>query len=143
MPTDFTDYCSQDFHAIPWFDGQEWVCQLVGEQGPCQEGEWFVLDRELDVSGHLQGLCKPWPCENSRTYWVANFNGTGEGECVVEGNEDACPQGMELLLDPFGDAKCECKMGNVAYVDDVTGERLCYPEYMQVSQTQNKTWKKD
>ena len=73
-----------------------WECFDLASQGPCDEGEWFVLD---DANASPHAICKPLRCENETIVWF-------EGRCVdINLPEGACPRGKELLANPFGEGK--------------------------------------
>ncbi len=104
------------------------VCQNLGDQGPCPEGYWFVLDKKLASDGQPKGsiyqdyirmrlqsdsnacliyvlcslgICKKWDCGKVNEYKMADT-----GECVKEGATfSGCPDGMEVLINPYGEGK--------------------------------------
>ena len=69
------------------------VCYSLLEQGPCQEGEWLIIDQDV-------ATCKTIPCdskmdENGR--W--NMVQMDDGNCVTLGEplENPCALGMDVF----------------------------------------------
>ncbi len=73
----------------------------MGFRGPCDEKEFFVLDKNLDEDRLPQGNCKPNPC------WNLGDNGFVQmenGECKLIGTTPPiCNDGMEVKMSPFGE----------------------------------------
>jgi hypothetical protein len=89
------DFCT-DHDQMPFYDQNygEFLCYPLLEQGPCKDGEWYILNENL-----LQPVatCAKRPC-NGSTELIPYIDGT----CEVLYYGAKCPPGMELLPTPFG-----------------------------------------
>nr|XP_018900101.1 PREDICTED: uncharacterized protein LOC109032433 [Bemisia tabaci] len=83
-------------------------CYSLLERGPCNKGEWLVLDLESAIleEPQLTAVCAEKQCNNNDIFWPQ------DGFCynVTEGESSLCPERNTLLhVDPFGEGVCDCK----------------------------------
>ena len=94
-------------------------------------------------------MCKRWDCGSDQEVLL-------NGKCVKLGSLSACPEGMEVLIDPFGKGEkklefvlrtqmgmmtsllhtyigiCSCIVGSIPYRQPGEEEK-CYQQFLQVS----------
>eukprot|EP00095_Tigriopus_kingsejongensis_P012755 maker-scaffold30_size591359-snap-gene-2.12 protein:Tk12755 transcript:maker-scaffold30_size591359-snap-gene-2.12-mRNA-1 annotation:"conserved hypothetical protein" len=100
----------------------QYGCTKLTTQGHCMSGEWLVLDRN-SKSDVLQGVCRPRPCVEGYAFVPTNET------CEPIGSQELCPSGQELLINPYGEAECDC-FGHLLPVYDKDSKAFkCYPEF--------------
>ena len=89
-------------------------------QGPCEEGEWFVLDRYPNArnSNLPKAICKKRNCEsipnpNNARATTPQESVMLNGKCVIITSSEGCSiQNMIVLVNPLGE-------GNTAFIVNV------------------------
>merc|ERR1712038_358245 len=123
-------------------------CYQLLTQGPCDEGEWFVLDEEVRFpkkDGKAEALptaiCKLKECDSVE---IERINGTiwnitqvmFNGKCTpVTSSEECDGDHKVVLVNPFGEGECGCKDSFTEWNSEgeveFSNEAKCHQEYLQ------------
>lgn len=92
IPEGLADSCTP--LELPGFNAttQEWGCYALTTQGPCKDGEWFIMDKEF--SEYPKGICVERPCAEGQVFY--------QDTCEAISSLADCPFNMEILPNPFG-----------------------------------------
>ena len=99
------DYCL-DENKMPFDDGENgFECYEVLEQGPCETGEWLVLDHNSESESNPNTKCEKKNCDG-----IDQWLSTETGECQnIYDSLNCTDDSVEPILNPYGVGKFEIK----------------------------------
>jgi len=132
--------CLDDDYSMPYFNPstQEFPCHKLLTQGPCEDGQWFVIgnntsptNTELPTAECKERECLPIQIPNKNSYQeTVLFN-----DKCVNVTEECKKDNMVVLVNPFGEGECGCKPGFIEWLSkdgvSFTENVKCYQEYLQ------------
>ncbi|KAL0280814.1 UNVERIFIED_CONTAM: hypothetical protein PYX00_001996 [Menopon gallinae] len=81
-------------------------CYTLLSKGPCQKGQWFVLERPKERDSHvrIEGKCVKEKCKDGEYYWSETKS------CIrsVDQPKVCDPMTEQLRNNVFGDGECAC-----------------------------------
>ncbi|XP_025193308.1 uncharacterized protein LOC112593186 isoform X2 [Melanaphis sacchari] len=114
-------------------------CWDLLTKGPCDEGQWLVLDKvsdemQLQEPRPLRAKCKKRRCSESDVYWPRD--GFCHNKQMAHRDRLCASANTVLTIDEYGNGFCKCRDGDkVPYVrvfsstNDDYDSQPCYPVY--------------
>ncbi len=133
--------CLKD-EQIYWPESRR--CYSLLQQGPCRRNFWLVLNQLSSTRVEIACRRRPCPCEaDNPTLCEVLFdddNCRGGKRCRVSlaaEQDGICPRGEQLLVSPFGEGICGCRVDPPHMRSPVDGR--CHPLHSRGPCAANET----
>ena len=94
------DECVEN-DQMPWYNwiAGKYECYGVTEQGPCEEGQIFVLDK--NPKSYVSSTCMELSCNGT----LGKISMMDSGDCETVGDPKPCEKGEKVIINNFGEGK--------------------------------------